>query len=215
MNKVLKVIAGAMVMAAPLAAEAQSPLDPSVLVNITGQPFATTGIGYGTSGGGFSANFTVDFATGPKTFNDYLIWCIDASRLVGVPGGPYNFALYTLKDFALTNFGSANGHDPDLADMRRIASLQSQLETNWPTDRRLLQGSIWSWFDGYTTYGNDPLRPTIMQGDPTFNTQNYYVLWNGVNQTFLVQIPEPSQTLLLLVAGLGAVAVVVRRRNVA
>ncbi len=216
MKNVLKVIAGAVLLAGPMVADAQVALDPVVSVSIAkDSPFKSGGRGYGTSGGGLFANFTVDFPDGPRTFSDYLIWCIDAGRGVSLPG-TYNFQLFTLKDFALTNFGSIDtGHDPDLADMRRIASLNAQMVNDFPVNRNLYQGSIWSIFDGYTTYGNQPSLGTILPGNPNFASHDYYVLWNGAQQTFLVQIPEPSTTGLLLLAGLGAMLAVVRRRNMA
>lgn len=218
MKNVLKVIFGALVLSAPVAAQAQAPVDASVMVSLqSGSAFRTGGRGYGGNGGGILANFSVDFPSETRTFNQFLVWCIDNGRGVTVPNTvPYNYALYTVKDFAAGAFGSINGHDPDYSDMKRIASLQNELATNFSAvDRSRLQGSIWSLFDGFTSYNNTPALGNIMMGDANFNTSLYYVLWNGKQQTFIVKIPEPSSAILMLFAGLGAVLVVAaRRRNI-
>ena len=193
-------------------------MDASVAVNILSDPYATGGTGYGGSGGGFIANFSVDFPApvGAQNFSEYLIWCIDAGRGVNLPS-TVNYQLYTLADFAAPGTrGSVTGHNPDLGDMSRIASLQSALFGGWSGNaatRNDMQGAIWSWFDGYTTYGGSNAQPAILAGDPYFNVSEYYVLWNGENQTFLTKIPEPSSTLLAF-AGLGALLIVSRRRRI-
>lgn len=221
MQKLLKVVGGALALAMPAIAQAQAPIDPSVTVFIQAQPntFQTGGRGFGGVGGGFFSDFSVDFPapTGTRSFNDYLIWCIDGNRSVTLPG-TYTFQMFRMVDFAnRTDLKSVTGHDPDVTDMRRIASLQSQLFTTaMPSIAAFnIQGSIWSWFEGYTTYGNNPNNAVIMQGDANFNISDYYVLWNGKDQTFIVKIPEPSSALLLAIAGLGFALLVVRRRNIA
>lgn len=221
MKQLLKMVVGAVALALPATTQAQMPVDPSVVVNIAATPatFQTGGRGYGGVGGGFFANFSVDFPapTGPLTFSNYLIWCIDAGRSVTLPG-TYTYTLYRAADFAnSTSFRSTNNYDPTLTDIKRIASLQSQLETaTIPSINAFnIQGSIWSTFDGYSTYGGNPNNAAIMMGNPNFNIWNYYVLWNGSNQTFLVKIPEPSSALLLAIAGMGIALLVVRRRNMA
>lgn len=221
MKQLLKMVVGAVALALPATTQAQMPVDPSVVVNIAATPatFQTGGRGYGGDGGGFFANFTVNFPapTGPVTFNNYLIWCIDAGRSVTLPG-TYTYALYRAVDFAnSTTLLSTNNYDPSVTDMQRIASLQSQLETaTIPSLNAFdIQGSIWSIFDGYTTYGGNPNNAAIIAGNPNFSISNYYVLWNGSNQSFLVEIPEPSSALLLAIAGMGIALLVVRRRNMA
>jgi hypothetical protein len=72
---------------------------------------------------------------------------------------------------------------------------------------------MWSWFDGYTNYGGNANLGPILQGNLSFDVTEYYVLWNGNNQTFLTRIPEPSVSLLLL-AGVGVMVLMVRRRRV-
>jgi len=217
MKRFLGALAAVAMVAAPITVQAQLPVDATVSVTITSQPFATGGTGYTNSGGGYLANFAVNFPlpTGDRTFTDYLIWCIDAGRGVTL-NQPTSYALYTLTDFAATAFGSANGHDPDQADMTRLASLQSALYEGWNNpaiDRADYQGSIWSEFDGYTDYNNNNALGAIIAGDPNFNVSEYYVLWNGRNQTFLTKISEPSSALLAF-AGMGAFLVAVRRRRV-
>ncbi|WP_291156046.1 hypothetical protein [Gemmatimonas sp. UBA7669] len=216
MKRFFGALAAAAVMAAPITVQAQAPVDPTVSVVITDNIFPTGGTGYAQNGGGYSANFTVNFPApvGDRTFTDYLIWCIDAGRGVTL-NQPTNFALYTLADFAATNLGSANGHNPDLADMTRLASLQAALAAGWNNpgiNQADYQGSIWSEFDGYANYGNDANLGSIIAGDPYFNVSEYYVLWNGTNQTFLTKISEPSSALLAF-AGMGAFLVAVRRRR--
>lgn len=217
MKRFFGALAAAAVMAAPITAQAQLPVDATVTVTLTGHPFATGATGYGGMGGGYSANFAVNFPDpmGDRSFNDYLIWCIDGSRGISF-NQPVEFALYTLTDFAATNFGAFNGHNPDLADMTRIASLQAALLSGWDnpmTNRDDYQGSIWSEFDGYSTYNNNALLGSILAGNPAFDVSEYYVLWNGDNQTFLTRISEPSSALLAF-AGMGAFLVAVRRRRV-
>lgn len=216
MKMLLKAAVGLLAVTAPLTAKAQPALDPSVSVFFTGVGNQTTGgTGYGGLGGGFAANFSVDFPDGPRNFQQFLVWCIDAGRGF-TPPGPINYSLFTLKNFAANNFGSkATNHDPDLQDMTRIASLQNQLTTATTSAQRMdIQGSIWSWFDGFTTYGGAANAGTILQGNPNFATHDYYVLWNGQTQTFLVQIPEPGTSSLLMLAAMGAALLVVRRRRV-
>ncbi len=217
MKRFFGALAAAAFMIAPITAQAQLPVDPTVSVTITSNPFATSGTGYNNNGGGYLANFSVNFPSpvGDRTFTDYLIWCIDAGRGVTL-NVPTNFALYTLTDFAATAFGSANGHNPDLGDMTRLASLQAQLYEGWDNpaiDRWNYQGSIWSEFDGYTEYNNNNALGAIIAGDPNFDVSEYYVLWNGTNQTFLTKISEPSSALLAF-AGMGAFLVAVRRRRI-
>ncbi len=218
MKRFFGALAAAAMMIAPASATAQLPVDPSVSVILRGHPFSTAATGYIGTGGGYTAEFSVDFpAPIGATFNftDYLIWCIDAGR-AAVFDQPLEFKLYTLADFAALDFGSTRPSDPDLAAMKRIASLQNTLHTNWDqlsiTERENYQGSIWAEFDGFTGYGNDN-APNIIAGDSFYNTADYYVLWNGVNQTFLTRISEPSSALLAL-AGMGAFVVAVRRRRI-
>lgn len=215
MKRFFGALTAAAMIIAPVAAQAQ--VDSDVSVTITSNPFATGGAGYGGNGGGYYASFTVNFPApvGDKSFTDYLIWCIDAGRGVDL-NQPITYSLYTLADFATGAFKSTNNHDPDAADMTRLASLQAALEAGWNgmslDDRWRYQGSIWSEFDGYANYGNDAGLGAIIAGDPNFDVSQYYVLWNGEDQTFLTKISEPSSALLAF-AGMGAFLVAVRRRR--
>lgn len=217
MKRFFGALAAAVVIAAPTAVQAQLPIDDQVSVTILpDSPYETGGKGYTNSGGGFLANFSVDFPSpvGTLSFTNYLIWCIDAGRGVGI-NEPTNFKLYTLSDFAAAELKSTNGHDPDLGDMTRIASLQAALFEGWNNpaiNRADYQGSIWSEFDGYANYGNDGALGPIIAGNSGFDVGEYYVLWNGSNQTFLTKISEPSSALLAF-AGMGAFLVAVRRRR--
>jgi hypothetical protein len=221
MKRFFGALAAAAVIAAPITAQAQIG-DPFQVV-ITENIYPTGGAGYGGNGGGYLANFTVNFPApvGERTFTDYLIWCIDAGRGVNL-NQPITYSLYSLVDFANGAFTSTanNNHDPDLGDMTRIASLTSTISSTFGSmsdeAKWLYQGSIWSEFDGFTSYGGKPELDaeigTIILGDPNFDVSQYYVLWNGQNQTFLTKISEPSSALLAF-AGMGAFLVAVRRRR--
>ncbi len=213
MKNMMKVIAGAVALAMPIASNAQTATASGVSVAIIAKPFPTGATGYTAGGGGFSATFTVDLGRGARTFTEHLLWCIDADRSVS-RGNSYTYDVYTLANYAASTLGSETLHDPDLGDMKSIASLYDGLSSNYnalnPTQRQNFQGSIWSEFDGYTNYGNT--GAAIMTGDRSFNTSNYYVFSNSVNQTFLTYIPEPSSAVVLL-AGMAGLMVAVRRRN--
>lgn len=217
MKRFFGALAGAAMMMAPVAMQAQA-VDEDVSVFISDdRTYDTGGRGYGGSGGGFFATFTVEFGgvMGTRSFTDYLIWCIDAGRSVALNTST-TYEVYRLADFADGDFGSSNGHDPDLGDMTRLASLQSAMANNWFTPGFSTfdhQGSIWSEFDGYANYGDKESEGPILAGNPNFDVSEYYVFWNGKDQTFLTKISEPSSALLAF-AGMGAFLVAVRRRRV-
>lgn len=215
MKKLMWALASAAMLALPTVSQAQ--VDPSVNLFLSlDQTYRIGGAGYNGDGGGFLGTFTVDFPSGPQTFTDYLVWCIDNGRNVST-GSSTNYALYSLAQFAAGPFASSStGHDPDAGDMNRIASLVTDLAalgTSNANQRFLLQGSIWSEFDGYTTYGGNNALGNILTSNTQFNAGNAYVFWNGQNQTFLTFIPEPGSLALLLVGLSGFAAVVARRRN--
>jgi hypothetical protein len=222
-RQIRNVLGAALMVLAPLSVEAQESWSIMGTLDITGRPLPATGVQYSTIGGGHEANFTVEnFGGRNRTFNDFIIWCIDAGRGVTVPGSYSNYTLYTLKGFDESGRTSrqrtAGGtfyasHDPDLADMRAIASLTNQLSSNyagWNEDRRdTWQEGIWARFDGVTPQSIAPYSPQF--GNTNFIGNGWYVLSNNDNQTFMVQVPEPT-TAVLLIAGSLLMFVAVRRR---
>jgi hypothetical protein len=209
----------ALTLAAP-SASAQLPLDPSVTVNFNNNTSRRTGAtGFGGEGGGYFGSFAIDFPTQTMTFDNYLLWCIDAFRPVNVPGSA-TYSLYTVQSFAATGFGAptwnpAGEYDVTDADMGNVTSLTNTLQTNWTMltseQRNDYQGSIWQSFRGQTTYPNS--ANPIIAGDPYFETAGWYVLHNGSNQTFLIQVLEPATSVLLLLGMTGMLFVAMRRRS--
>jgi hypothetical protein len=221
MKNMMKVIAGAVALAMPIASNAQTATASSVSVTVNSRPFSTGATGYSGAGGGHYASFTVNLGNGPRTFTQYLLWCIDNDRGVTI-GQTYNYDVYTLANYAASSLGNlaspGPAHDPDLGDMKSIASLYDGLSSNWgtltSTQKRNYQGSIWSEFEGFTDYNGNAGLGAIMVGDRNFNTNDYYVFSSSTNnrQTFLAYIPEPSSAVVLL-AGMAGLMVAVRRRN--
>lgn len=199
-------------LALPLALQAQAPFDPTVMVNVTSHARPTTGTGYASNlvGGGFLANFTVNFsASSSATLVNHLVWCIDWTRGINVPIST-NYQAFTLAGFANTNLG-ANGNDPDILDMRAIASQAADLEDNWVGAQNAFsqnaQGVIWNRFTQIGGTG----------GNESFVGADWYVLWNGQTQTFITRIPEGAivpepATFALLGAGFVGLLAVRRRR---
>ena len=211
MKPFAKTLAMAALLALPATAQAQ--IDNTVTVSINSFPRPTQGTGWGgLTGGGFEADFAVDFAGGTRTFSDYLVWCIDPSRSTWV-GATANYQLWSLADFAASSLGTFY-NDPNAGDMNEIASIINDLEDNWGAlsvaDRKDRQGQAWDRFSGknFSPYN----------GDRNFDGSSWYVLYSGTRQTFLTRIPEPSQvpepaSLALIGAGLGGLMVVRRRQQ--
>ncbi|MDQ8168555.1 MAG: PEP-CTERM sorting domain-containing protein [Gemmatimonadota bacterium] len=213
MKNLAKVVLGALALTLPAASNAQVATGVTVSV-INDNTFRTGATGYTGAGGGYFASFTVDLGNGTRTFNEWLLWCIDPSRSVAPPRD-YTFSFYTVEQFAAAAYGSADtGHDLDLGDVKSIASMYTDAAGSWGMltgpEKKNYQGSIWSEFDGFSTYNNN--GTPILAGNRSFNTRDYYVLYNGSNQSFITYISEPSSALLLL-AGIAGVLVAARRRN--
>jgi hypothetical protein len=217
MKRILGVLAGAVLLTSASVLQAQTFIDGNVKVTLNSTPFQVGPRGYdGMTGVGFRGNFSATFPApvGQLVFNDFLMWCIDARRSVGT-GVEYTYELWSLADFAASANGSARPYDPGLTDMTRIASLADQMEKTWNqpgTNHANLYGSVWSLFDGFATYGGKQNESMILPGDPNFDISEYYVLYNGKQQTLLTRIPEPSSAILSLF-GLSAMLVIVRRRR--
>lgn len=201
-------LSGLLAFSAP--ASAQVAIDSDVPLSVVGHPFSTAGTGYPASGsgGGFLADFTVDFPSVTAVFNDYLVWCIDANRQVSNPGGPYSYAFWDAFDYANSNLGAVNGHPLSVSDMKQIVSLVSTLNSNWAglseQQRADYQGSIWATYRG---------EAPVIQGSLDGNIGGWYVLHgNEGNQTFITYLPEPSAG-LLSVAGFGLMMVFAMRRR--
>lgn len=214
MKLAFKTLAAIVALALPATSQAQ--IDLNVEVKLLAQPYATGGTNYGSSGqgGGFLANFDIDYPapTGTISFTNYLIWCIDPGRLVATPpSGPYNYSAYTALDFANSPLGAANSYSPTVADMQRIVWLVDDLYTNWgsysDSQKRDRQGSIWALFSGETT-------PIDLANIGEASLDNWVVLYNGQNQTFITRVSEPDGALLVLaaVSSLGVVTFMRRRR---
>ncbi|WP_396207229.1 PEP-CTERM sorting domain-containing protein [Gemmatimonas sp.] len=209
----------ALTLAAP-AASAQLPLDPSVAVTFNNNTSRRTGAtGFGGEGGGYFGSFNIDFPTETRTFENYLLWCIDAYRGVQVPGTT-TYQFFTVQSFVQSGYGApiwpSGEYDVTAGDMGNVTSLVNTLSTDWSSlsagQRNDYQGSIWQSFRGQSTYPNS--ATAIIAGDPYFETSGWYVLYNGTNQTFLVQVAEPGTIALLLLGLSGMAFMAFRRRSV-
>lgn len=203
MKNIFKTLAFAAALALPSVGTAQAAIDTDVQVNLLSHPLNTLG------GGGFTANFTIDFPAGPTSYNQWLVWCIDPDRIVSVPGS-YNYSAYTASNFAASDLESVNGNNITDAQMRSIISLVTTLQTGWSgfdvNQRAALQTQIWSTFRGETA-------PIV--GNENVSMTDWVVLFgNKNNQTFLTRVPEPADLGLLLIgfSGLAFMAVARRRR---
>jgi hypothetical protein len=226
MNKMLRNLTGAVaLMVLPGVAQAQQ-WNLIGNLDVTGHPLQTAGVQYTGVGGGFTGTFTINNFDGSgknRTFTDYLMWCIDAGRSVTVPGSFSGFTLFTLGDYAASGRGSRVRtavpvfHDPDLGDMKAIASLVDEISdettgySSWNTDkRRTWNDGIWSRFDGIAPASTGAY--SAQNGNTNFGGRDFYVLSNDRNQTFMVEVSEPSSALLLML-GLSAFAFLAIRRK--
>ncbi|BAH37623.1 MAG TPA: PEP-CTERM sorting domain-containing protein [Gemmatimonas aurantiaca] len=164
----------------------------------------TGGAWYGDIGGGY-------------TLADAIIYCIDQTRQFNpAQAAPYNYTMYTFAQFLAGPASTATPWAPanlTLDNLNHIAFLSSTYAvgpSNPGTNASngAIQNTIWAISAG----GNNTPAPG---GD----FSNYRVLYNGQNQTFLVQVPpgsvvtpEPS-TYALMAAGLAGLLVAQRRRR--
>lgn len=214
MKNMLKAIAIAATLAVPAVSSAQA-FDPSVTLQINSQHLPTPGTGFDGfgNGGGFKANFSLDFPTQaiPATFSDYLVWCIDVTRAVDVPG-TYEYEAWTAEAFANSTLGSGKPNNLSIEEMRAVVSMVSILQTSWfsfsESQRADYQGGIWAAFRGEL-----PNIPAGVVYDANASLDDWVVLYNGENQTFLTYVPEPSETALLLIGIAGMAFLVMKRRR--
>lgn len=208
MKTLFKSLAVAAMMLAPVAAEAQIG---SVDLRVATRPFAVG------SGGGFGTTNVVFTPTAGAPINlaNWLVWCIDDTRNVTVPAN-YTYSVYTVAGFAATNFGGG-AYNASLADMQRITSLTEDFQNAtvsgaaWAAlpNKQARQNAIWDTFDGTGS----------ALGDPTFSSSNWYILWNGKDQTFATRIPDPNivvpepSTYAMMAMGLVGLAGFARRRR--
>ncbi len=147
--------------------------------------------------------------------NNVIIYCIDQSRQFN-PGNSYsNYKLYTFGQFLTQVAGAPNTTSPWNGtltgwDLSQTAYLTTQYlagsgnaATNSP-----IQQQIWD-------ISTNAINPVVA---PPGSWSNYRVLYNGKNQTFMVQVPPGSRvpepaTFALMVAGLAGLGVVARRRQ--
>lgn len=194
---------------APLTAQAQ-PVAVGPLT-LDSHILKTQVTGFNGQGGVFGAALGTDPTSLPRvvdiTFNDYVVFCIDAGRTINVGSTYTNYFLYDFGQFAASTLGVTNG--VTVNDLTFIASrVEDYKSDNLPSVNNSIQGDIWRRFANVenVVIGDAPLR-------------NWGVLANGVNQTFLVelpkttQVPEPSSTVLLS-AGLLVLGFVSRRKSV-
>lgn len=225
MKQFLGVLAGLAVLATAPSAQAQSAIDLNAKVTINSLAYGTGVRGFpGGFGVGLNTKLEAVFPDPTKTlvFDNFLAWCIDPNRSVTI-GGTFTFQLWSLADFAASSLSPVGPkapnplYDPNLSDMTRAASFANQMQTNWGAlggQTGSVYGSLWSVVAGFTTYGNLPGESSILAGDPNFDIDQWYVLYNGGNQTLIGHVPEPSGVMTLVLALGGLLIVALRRRSI-
>lgn len=145
-----------------------------------------------------------------------IVYCIDNTRYFQ-PGSSYNnYALYSFNDFLGSVANSASPWAPNkltLDNLNSMADLTSSYVVGSTASfdkvtNTNVQQAIWN-------ISNNAVNPA---GPPSFDNSGWSVLYNGQNQTFLVQTPPRFQTpepatFALLASGLVGLVAVGRRRN--
>ena len=222
MKKILTVLASAAALAlAPSVAQAQLHWNLLGDFEVTGSPMPTGAVQFNDAGGGYTATFTlVNFNGNTRTFTDWLVWCIDPNRPVTIGGeyGPPEFPAYKAYDlvaFDTAGLGSKGGYDVSLGDLNAMASLVDEVTDSYSLwgapQRRTWNDGIWSRFEGIVPAGEAPF--TAQYGNEQFNGREFHVLYNGRNQTFMFEVPEPGVFFLFAVGASLLAFVALRRRG--
>ncbi len=201
MRLIRSLAAATLVMLSVSAAQAQ--VAPIPQFKITGHPIVTGPIaGFGGGlGGGFE--FTTN---GTFSFQEYLAYCIDPTRTFAFNTTYTDYKLYSFSSFVSLALAP---NQVNVTDLNFIAKqVEGYINTQGPTDgNNVIQKAIWDTYTGVTN------------GDGSAPTGSWAVLANGVNQTFIVKVPEafnvvpePS-TYALMAVGLTGLFAASRRRR--
>jgi hypothetical protein len=182
----------------------------------TGNPNDAAGTrfdGKFVSGGGFTVSGTATLNSQSINLSDYIMWCIDPTR--GTSPSDKNFTIYSFSQFASVGLGGdlTTPYSPTQNDMNAIASLLSTFESrtgDWgatysPKNDDIQTGIYDNFTGGWFSGGNPPM------GNTSFNSSEWYIMYNGNQQTFAFRVPETGSVLLMLTAMMG-IALVARRR---
>jgi hypothetical protein len=184
-------------------------------LEVTGRPMPAGAVQFASTGGGFTANFTLqNFQGKDRTFTDFLVWCIDPDRSISVGHTYSGYKAYDLPGYVNIPGESRDGYQQSIGDMKAIASLVDEVSENYGSwtsqQRRTWQDGIWSRFEGVAPQALSPFTPQY--GNMKFGGRDFYVLYNDRNQTFMFEVDEPG-VLFMLVAGASLLVVAALRRR--